>query len=355
MILERIFVIMICGMTYYQILWYFILYSFGGWIIEVIFHAVTLGKVINRGFLNGPLCPVYGFGMLSVLAAVNTVEGYGLLALKSGSTDKLGTLLLFIGGMVLATLVELIAGWLLDVAFHTRWWDYSDKPFNFHGYICLEFSIIWGLGITMIVRILQPMVEASGNGFRRILPEKYGWYVLLVIYMLIAADMIITIMTVIGLNKKLKQIDEVREKMRLMSNTMSEVIGTGTIKTSQAVEMGQVQAALAKAELRDAAYETGKQFRRETAAVKRNAAAAAEGGKAAISGYKNALNDQFSRSQEAAEVRLAELESQLAALRKSLTSRSPVSARRLIEAFPQMRSHEHNETLERLREFFKQK
>ena len=54
---------MICGLTYYQICWYFLIYSFGGWVVEVIFHAVALGKVVNRGFLNGPVCPVYGFGV----------------------------------------------------------------------------------------------------------------------------------------------------------------------------------------------------------------------------------------------------------------------------------------------------
>ena len=58
--------IMIFGMSIYQILWYFMIYSVIGWIIEVSFHAVTLGKVVNRGFLNGPLCPVYGSGVLTV-------------------------------------------------------------------------------------------------------------------------------------------------------------------------------------------------------------------------------------------------------------------------------------------------
>ena len=65
---------MICGMTYFQICLYFLFYSFGGWVVEVIFHAVTLGKVINRGFLNGPVCPVYGFGVLSVFALLNTLQ-----------------------------------------------------------------------------------------------------------------------------------------------------------------------------------------------------------------------------------------------------------------------------------------
>ena len=68
---------MICGMTYFQICLYFLFYSFGGWVVEVIFHAVALGKVINRGFLNGPVCPVYGFGVLSVFALLNTIQSGG--------------------------------------------------------------------------------------------------------------------------------------------------------------------------------------------------------------------------------------------------------------------------------------
>ena len=141
---------MICGMTYYQIFWYFLIYSFGGWVIEVIFHAVALGKVVNRGFLNGPVCPVYGFGVLSVFAMINTLQSSGY---------QMSDGMIFLFGIILATVVELIAGWLLDVCFHARWWDYSDKPLNFHGYICLEFSIIWGLAIVLVVKVFQKYVE----------------------------------------------------------------------------------------------------------------------------------------------------------------------------------------------------
>ena len=113
---------MICGMTYFQICLYFLVYSFGGWVVEVIFHAVALGKVINRGFLNGPVCPVYGFGVLSVFALLNTIQGSG---------RQMSDGMIFVFGIVLATAVELVAGWLLDVCFHARWWDYSDKPWSF--------------------------------------------------------------------------------------------------------------------------------------------------------------------------------------------------------------------------------
>ena len=90
---------MICGMTYFQICLYFLIYSFGGWVVEVIFHAVALGKVINRGFLNGPVCPVYGFGVLSVFALLNTIQGSG---------RQMSDGMIFVFGIVLATAVELL-------------------------------------------------------------------------------------------------------------------------------------------------------------------------------------------------------------------------------------------------------
>ena len=91
----------------YYILAYFLLYSFLGWCLEVAFHAVTMGKIVNRGFLNGPLCPIYGFGMTAVILTLRPVE------------DNL--FLLFTGGTVFATLIELIGGFVLLKLFHMRW------------------------------------------------------------------------------------------------------------------------------------------------------------------------------------------------------------------------------------------
>ena len=102
--------------------------------IEVSYHAVTMGKVVNRGFLNGPLCPVYGSGVLMVLMVVDLCgEWFGF------ETDltKASTIELFIIGIIFATLIELIAGFLLDQMFHARWWDYSKIPLNLNGRIAL--------------------------------------------------------------------------------------------------------------------------------------------------------------------------------------------------------------------------
>ena len=115
----------------YEIMLLFFIYSFLGWCVEVAFVAVTTGKVVDRGFLNGPVCPIYGCGMVGVLII--------LLPVKNN------VWLLFLGGMIICSTVELFGGWILDKIFHMRWWDYSEKPFNIGGYICLPFSIMWGI------------------------------------------------------------------------------------------------------------------------------------------------------------------------------------------------------------------
>jgi uncharacterized membrane protein len=123
-------------MTLYQIGWYFVMYSFLGWVVEVAYHAVTQGKVVNRGFLSGPVCPVYGFGMLFVFGVIDLVSGTTVSGVARANAG-----VIFVCGMVLASAVEFIGGWALYHAFHARWWDYRGKPFNLGGYICLEFSI----------------------------------------------------------------------------------------------------------------------------------------------------------------------------------------------------------------------
>ena len=97
-------------MTFYDLLWYFTIYSFLGWCSEVIFATVTTGKFVNRGFLNGPVCPIYGFGMSLVL----------LVLLPFSDNIPL----LFIGGALLTSAIELVGGWALKKFFHTTWWDY---------------------------------------------------------------------------------------------------------------------------------------------------------------------------------------------------------------------------------------
>ena len=170
---------MIFGMTFYQLAWLFVIYSFLGWCVEVIYHAVTWGEVTIRGFLNGPVCPVYGFGVVSVFALINLIQPEG---------TQMSDLLVYVFGVILATLIELVAGWLLDICFHARWWDYSKQPFNFRGYICLEFSLIWGFAILFVVRIFQKYIDKLITGHDS---SVLGWTILVILYVVYFVDFVV--------------------------------------------------------------------------------------------------------------------------------------------------------------------
>ena len=215
-----------------EILWLFMIYALLGWGIEVVYHAVTLGVVVNRGFLNGPICPVYGCGVICVLGVVRHAgEWMGL----SGNIETASPAILFVVGIVFATAVELIAGAALDILFHARWWDYSREKFNFKGYICLKFSIIWGLIIAFVLRVIHPGIL----GMVRMIPVSIGWIFLIVIYIVFVTDIILTTLAVLKLNKQLDALDQLQKSILLISDGMSEVIGTGTIKTVEKLETGK--------------------------------------------------------------------------------------------------------------------
>lgn len=246
---------MIAGMTFYQICWYFLLYAFAGWVVEVAFHAVTMGKVVNRGFLNGPVCPIYGFGMIGVLMLSTLAAGWMAMT-------ELSKPLLFLLGALLCSLVELLAGWGLDKFFHARWWDYSDMPLNFHGYICPAFTLLWGLGVVIAVDLIHPLIARYSAAA---IPEKYGWPLLALLYALLLADTVVTLIAVIGLNKRLEEIDALTQALRRPSDKMAATVTEGTLRVANRVQEGKIQAALGRAELRDEAAIRRKELEKERA------------------------------------------------------------------------------------------
>lgn len=118
-------------MTYYDILFSFFIYGFLGWCSEVAFAAFKQHSFVNRGFLNGPICPIYGIGVTVVVASLQPYVG--------------NLILLYITSTILVTFLEWLTGFLLEKMFHHRWWDYSEMPLNIGGYVCPLFSAIWGV------------------------------------------------------------------------------------------------------------------------------------------------------------------------------------------------------------------
>ena len=193
------------------------------------FPCHTLGRVVNRGFLNGPVCPVYGSGVVMVLI---TLYVTGIVTGFNTNVDSASPVLLFIIGIVFSTLIEFVAGFILDKLFHARWWDYSDMKFNVNGYICLAFSIIWGLAIAFVLRVVQPAFESLVN----IIPYMFGVISLIIIYTVFIADIIITVLTVLKLNKELEKMEYIQKSILKLSDGMSEIIGTGTIKAKDKID-----------------------------------------------------------------------------------------------------------------------
>lgn len=174
--------------TLYSIFNFFVIYSFLGWAFESTVVSINTKKFVNRGFLSGPFCPIYAVGALSILFTLSFIK------------DNI--IFLYIGGCVVATVLEYIIGYGMEKLFHTKWWDYSDKKFNLDGRICLTSSISWGFLAILMMYFIQPKVERFVNR----IPINIGYIILIFLTAYFITDTIITVYNVINLNGKLEKI-----------------------------------------------------------------------------------------------------------------------------------------------------
>lgn len=172
-------------------------------------------------------------------------------------------LLLYIGGVILPSALELVGGWALYKLYHTRWWDYSDFPFNIGGYICLEFSLLWGVGTLVVMRIVHPVVA----GLVDMVPPFVGFVVMCVLYAVYAADVVVTAFAASGLAKTLDAMEQLADSIHAVSDAMTQLLGTTTLNADQKLDEQRLQLKLAAAEAREAAPE--KRALRETLAAVR--------------------------------------------------------------------------------------
>lgn len=250
---------MIVGYMLTDIALFFLVYAVIGWITEVVYQAVSKGIVVNRGFLNGPICPIYGFGSLFVILLVKALG----LDHSSFTADSQ----VFLLGMMLSTMLELIGGFALLKIFHARWWDYSSKPFNYHGYICLEFSIIWGFGILIVVRRIQPFVETVFGGLAT---STVGIILLVIAYIAFISDFAVSVLIILGLNKRIKMLDDMKKSMTEFSDSLSNRIGDDVINAKEKVDAYRAESTSFEAEIRDAAADRRAEIAKELADMKRD-------------------------------------------------------------------------------------
>ncbi len=132
-------------MDIFLIFLYFIIYSFIGWVLETIYCSVLQKKFVYRGFLYGPICPIYGFGALIVLLSLYQFRSYPLLV--------------FVLGVLLTSTLEYITSYVLELVFNMKWWDYSKKKYNIAGRVCLLNSTLFGSLCLVLVYIVHPYIS----------------------------------------------------------------------------------------------------------------------------------------------------------------------------------------------------
>lgn len=289
----------------YHALWVFFIYAFLGWCTEVSYAATKTGKFVNRGFLNGPWCPIYGFGVVIVLAFLEPLK------------DNL--FLLFLGSVVLTSALEWLTGFLLEKLFAQRWWDYSNEPFNLSGYICLRFSLAWGFACLFVVKLLHPTVLL----FIRLIPHLVGLVLLGVLMVVMAIDLAATVSAIAKLNRRLALIDELAGRIREASNDFGEDLAERVL---------------------DAA-EKGADWREDLEELSDRLAQRRE----EFSDDLDELKDDF---QARLDARKAQNRQQLQEWKDSvqaLMDKESFGQKRLLKAFPSLRSLQHRAAMERLR------
>ncbi|MCI1955128.1 MAG: putative ABC transporter permease [Oscillospiraceae bacterium] len=189
----------------------FTVYSFLGWLVESIYCSLHARKWINRGFLNGPFCPVYGFGAVLVVTVLDPFR------------DNL--FLLFLAAVVLTSLLEYLTAVLLEALFHTKYWDYSGLRFNIQGRVCLENSLMFGGLSVLAVDVLQPAFTFLTARAHPLLIPAAG--IVLSVYFLL--DTALTVNAIYNLNGKLAELQNVLDEIK-------ERAHTATVETVEALQ-----------------------------------------------------------------------------------------------------------------------
>lgn len=326
--------------NFYELVWIFIVYAFLGWCTEVSYAALDTGKFVNRGFLNGPYCPIYGCGVVVVVTILTPLK------------DNL--LILFVGSFLLTSLLEFVTGFILEKVFHNKWWDYSDKPFNIKGYVCLKFSIYWGLACTFIMDVLHPIIYKGITAIPRLL----GFILLLVFMGVFVVDFCITVSTILKFNRRLKAMDEMAAAIHRLSDEIGVNIYenvTGVIEKSEEFQENYAELIEKIAEKKEDILDLPGAAREKLVDKAENAKLVisenimeAKSSFAAKTAELNEKNAEWKKNQEE---KRREWEELIAEYNRMFDQKS-AGFKRLLKAFPNMKSSDRNESLQKYKKYF---
>ncbi len=200
---------------WYEVIWLFFIYSFLGWGMEVVHAVYGNRKLVNRGFLNGIVCPVYGFSMIFLSVFMDSLKN--------------GWFYLFLGCMIVGSVIELVTGLLLEKVFHIRLWDYSDMRFQVGGYVCLKYSILWGVFGTLLIKLVNPFLLSILHN----IPELVGGILLIVFTILLVLDTVTTIVVLCRGKKNATRMEEIADGFTQASDSLRNAI---TVKIEQRMQ-----------------------------------------------------------------------------------------------------------------------
>lgn len=291
----------------YQMFHMFIFWSFIGWCIEVCWMTLETGEYQNRGFLNMPICPIYGFGVLMVVIFFRPISHTFFP--------------LFLATGILCTTFELLIGLGMEKLFGARWWDYSHEKFNYRGYICPKISILWGLGCVLVIRVVHPTVEKIID----LIPVKIGLGLILLWSVLIVIDLISSLCAVNKLNNRLKQIDEISAVMLLSAVKIGENLAEKTLETKGKYDK--------LVEVKDAKTQEWKERYERIASTKDGESRLAK------------IKEKYSKIVDAADFKVSEWRDKY----ERLIDTRDRSIERLLLAFPQLRSISYSDAMDMLK------
>ena len=181
---------------------FFIIFSFLGWLLEVICKLIEDQRFINRGFLIGPICPIYGFGSLLMQLTLNKY-------LNDPWT-------LFIMIILTCSILEYSTSFILEKIFHTRWWDYSRRRFNINGRICLETMIPFGIFGLVLMYVINPFILKA----LKLLPYSLLIFLGLIIFIIFITDCLFSFQAIYSIQKVSK---EVQSKIWLQKDNTEKI------------------------------------------------------------------------------------------------------------------------------------
>ncbi len=308
-------------------LWLMI-YSFLGWVYESTLCSITSKSLVNRGLLTGPYCPIYGFGALIVIFALQ---------------DSAGDILtLFLSSIVLTGVLEYFSSWLLEKFFHAKWWDYSHYPFNIGGRVCLYGALVFGLLSVLLMRVVHPVVAG--------LVDKLSTLTVYLtagcLFVLVSADLFVTVRHILTMNGRLAEIqsaldsykEESRQKADQLRERLEERLDTLSLEEFKSELEGKLEELSQHNPLRGRVEELLRRLE--------------ETSESTVSQLRRAAREKLDSLLPAAqEARRGFEESRFHSQRvRELLAQRKYLDKRLLKAFPRMRSTLYEEAMEKLRE-----